>query len=266
MSIQSLKNYLNQFESAIVALSGGVDSSLVAKVASDVFGDRALAVISASESLPESERRLAVQFCCDIGIAVREIKTEELRDATYRANDGGRCFVCKTHLYRDLQALAATEGYEIVIDGANADDLSDYRPGRRAAAEHNIKSPLAELGIDKAQVREMAKELQLSTWDKPASACLASRIPYGTEVTRETLAQVEQAEEIMRQAGFREFRVRHHDSVARIEIPPEQFALMLDARQTITEQMKLLGYKFVSLDLDGFRSGSMNDLLVQISQ
>lgn len=266
MSIQSIENYLNQYKSAIVALSGGVDSSLVAKVASDVFGAQALAVISASESLPESERQLAVEFCGQIGIAFREIKTEELRDETYRANDGGRCFVCKTHLYRDLQALANSESYEIVIDGANADDLTDYRPGRQAAKQHNVKSPLAELGISKSQVREMAKELQLPNWAKPASACLASRIPYGTEVTKEVLAQVEQAEEIMREAGFLQFRVRHHDSVARIEILPEQFARMMDSRESITKQMKELGYKFVSLDLDGFRSGSMNELLVQISQ
>lgn len=266
MSIQSLENYLKQYESAIVALSGGVDSSLVAKVASTVFGDRVLAVISASESLPESERQLAVEFCTQIGIAFREIKTEELRDATYRANDGGRCFVCKTHLYHDLQALAKNEGYEIVLDGANVDDLSDYRPGRQAAKDHSIQSPLAELGIGKAQVREMAKELQLPNWNKPASACLASRIPYGTEVTKEILAQIEQAEEIMRAAGFIQVRVRHHDSVARIEILPEQFDRMIELREKITEQMKELGYKFVSLDLDGFRSGSMNELLVQISQ
>ena len=141
-----------------------------------------------------------------------------------------------------------------------------YRPGRQAAREHNVKSPLAELGISKSQVREIAKELELPNWNKPASACLASRIPYGTEVTKETLAQVEQAEEILRDAGFLQFRVRHHDSVARIEIPTDEFSRIVDVRETITKQMKELGYKFVSLDLDGFRSGSMNELLVQISQ
>ena len=266
MSIQSLKSYLNQYESAVVALSGGVDSSLVAKIASDVFGSKAIAVISASESLPESERRLAVQLCTDIGIQFREIKTEELLDPSYRVNDGNRCFVCKSHLYQELQAFATQNDYQVVLDGANADDLSDYRPGRQAAKENNIKSPLAELGISKSQVREIAKELQLPNWNKPASACLASRIPYGTEVTRENLSQVEQAEEILRAAGFHQFRVRHHDSVARIEIPPNEFARMIEARENITKQMKQLGYKFISLDLDGFRSGSMNELLVQISQ
>ena len=266
MSIQSLKSYLGQFDSAVIALSGGVDSSLVAKIAFDVFGSKAVAVISASESLPESERRLAVQLCSDIGIPFREIKTTELQDATYRANDGNRCFVCKSYLYQELQAFAEQNGYDVVLDGANADDLSDYRPGRQAAREHNVKSPLAELGISKSQVREIAKELELPNWNKPASACLASRIPYGTEVTRETLAQVEQAEEILRDAGFLQFRVRHHDSVARIEIPPDEFSRIVDARESITAQMKQLGYKFVSLDLDGFRSGSMNELLVQISQ
>ena len=266
MSIQSLKSYLEQFDSAVIALSGGVDSSLVAKIAFDVFGSKAVAVISASESLPESERRLAVQLCSDIGIPFREIKTTELQDATYRANDGNRCFVCKSYLYQELQAFAEQNGYDVVLDGANADDLSDYRPGRQAAREHNVKSPLAELGISKSQVREIAKELELPNWNKPASACLASRIPYGTEVTRETLAQVEQAEEILRDAGFLQFRVRHHDSVARIEIPPDEFSRIVDARESITAQMKQLGYKFVSLDLDGFRSGSMNELLVQISQ
>lgn len=266
MSIQSLKSYLEQFDSAVIALSGGVDSSLVAKIAFDVFGSKAVAVISASESLPESERRLAVQLCSDIGIPFREIKTTELQDATYRANDGNRCFVCKSYLYQELQAFAEQNGYDVVLDGANADDLADYRPGRQAAREHNVKSPLAELGISKSQVREIAKELELPNWNKPASACLASRIPYGTEVTRETLAQVEQAEEILRDAGFLQFRVRHHDSVARIEIPPDEFSRIVDARESITAQMKELGYKFVSLDLDGFRSGSMNELLVQISQ
>ena len=266
MSIQSLKSYLEQFDSAVIALSGGVDSSLVAKIAFDVFGSKAVAVISASESLPESERRLAVQLCSDIGIPFREIKTTELQDATYRANDGNRCFVCKSYLYQELQAFAEQNGYDVVLDGANADDLADYRPGRQAAREHNVESPLAELGISKSQVREIAKELELPNWNKPASACLASRIPYGTEVTRETLAQVEQAEEILRDAGFLQFRVRHHDSVARIEIPPDEFSRIVDARESITAQMKQLGYKFVSLDLDGFRSGSMNELLVQISQ
>ena len=266
MSIQSLKSYLEQFDSAVIALSGGVDSSLVAKIAFDVFGSKAVAVISASESLPESERRLAVQLCSDIGIPFREIKTTELQDATYRANDGNRCFVCKSYLYEELQAFAEQNGYDVVLDGANADDLSDYRPGRQAAREHNVKSPLAELGISKSLVREIAKELELPNWNKPASACLASRIPYGTEVTRETLAQVEQAEEILRDAGFLQFRVRHHDSVARIEIPTDEFSRIVDARESITAQMKQLGYKFVSLDLDGFRSGSMNELLVQISQ
>ena len=266
MSFQSLKSYLEQFDSAVIALSGGVDSSLVAKIAFDVFGSKAVAVISASESLPESERRLAVQLCSDIGIPFREIKTTELQDATYRANDGNRCFVCKSYLYQELQAFAEQNGYDVVLDGANADDLADYRPGRQAAREHNVKSPLAELGISKSQVREIAKELELPNWNKPASACLASRIPYGTEVTRETLVQVEQAEEILRDAGFLQFRVRHHDSVARIEIPPDEFSRIVDARESITAQMKQLGYKFVSLDLDGFRSGSMNELLVQISQ
>ena len=266
MSIRSLKKYLEQYESAVVALSGGVDSSLVAKIASKVFGSKAIDVISASESLPESERRLAVKLCAEIGIPFREIKTTELLDPNYRANDGNRCFVCKSYLYRELQTFAQHEGYEVVLDGANADDLSDYRPGRQAAKDHNIKSPLAELGINKAKVREIAKQLQLPNWNKPASACLASRIPYGTEVTREVLSLVEQAEEIMREAGFLQFRVRHHDSVARIEIAPDEFARIIENRETITRQMKELGYKFVSLDLEGFRSGSMNELLVQIAQ
>ena len=266
MSIQTLTRYLEQYESAVVALSGGVDSSLVAKIASDVFGSKALAVISASESLPESERRLAVELCIEIGIPFREIKTTELQDAEYRANDGNRCFVCKSYLYRQLQSFASQNGYDVVLDGANADDLSDYRPGRQAAKDHHIKSPLAELGINKSKVRELARELNLPNWDKPASACLASRVPYGTEVTKETLAQIEQAEEIMREAGFLQFRVRHHDSVARIEIAPGEFARIIEQREGITSQMKQLGYKFVSLDLDGFRSGSMNELLVQIAE
>ena len=244
---------------------GGVDSSLIAKVASDVYGDRAIAVISASESLPESERQLALQLCQKIGINFKEINTRELSDPKYRANDGSRCFVCKTYLYRELQAYAKNEGYDVVLDGANADDLSDYRPGRKAAADHNVKSPLAELGIGKTEVREIAHELELPNWDKPASACLASRIPYGTEVTRENLTMVEQAEEIMKQAGFREFRVRHHDSVARLEVPPQEFARVLETREWLTGELKQIGYKFISLDLDGFRSGSMNDLLKKTS-
>lgn len=261
--LQNLQEYLKQYQSAVVALSGGVDSSLVAKLASEVYGDRALAVVSASESLPESERQLAEQLCQQIGIRFKEIKTQELADPEYRANNGMRCFVCKTHLYSELQKYALESGYDAVLDGANADDLSDYRPGRKAAAEHGVISPLAELGIGKAQVRELARELELPNWDKPASACLASRIPYGTEVTRENLTQVEQAEEIMKAVGFTEFRVRHHDAVARLEVPPEEFEKVIELRDVLTRELQRIGYAYISLDLAGFRSGSMNDLLVK---
>ena len=244
-----------------MALSGGVDSSLVAKLALDAYGDKALAVISSSESLARTERDKAVALCKEIGIRFHEIKTSELSDPEYRKNDGLRCFACKTHLYKDLAVYAKENGYDVVMDGANADDLNDYRPGRKAATDHGVVSPLAEMGMTKDQVRAMAKELGLPNWDKPASACLASRVPYGTEVTKKVLTKVELAEEVLRETGFKNFRVRHHGDVARLEVALEEFELLFSKRESIILGVKKAGYLHVSVDMEGFRSGSMNAAL-----
>jgi len=256
-----LNKILSQYDSALIALSGGVDSSLVAKLALDTYGNRALAVISSSESLAKSERDKAVALCREIGIKFREIQTNELSDPKYRKNDGLRCFACKTHLYRDLSVYAQDNGFDVVMDGANADDLNDYRPGRKAATEHSVVSPLAQAGVTKEEVRQMARKLGLPNWNKPASACLASRVPYGTEVTKKVLSKVEVAEEVLRNFGFKNFRVRHHGDVARLEVALEEFDLLFELRKELVQGVKKAGYIHVSLDLEGFRSGSMNAVL-----
>lgn len=248
----------------LTAYSGGVDSTVVAVVARQMLGrDEAPAVIGDSASLPRRELDEARRLARELDLRLIEINPGEQADPNYQANAGNRCYFCKSHLYESLHKIAADLGFEFIANGTNTDDLGDHRPGLRAAKEAEVISPLLEAGLSKAEVRTLARHLGLPNADKPAAACLASRIPYGTAVTPQRLATVETAEDALYGLGFRGFRVRHHDTVARIELPADQLPRILDPdlRTRVVEAMKQAGYLYVTLDLAGFRSGSGNALL-----
>jgi len=257
--LNDLRRIIGGMESAIVAFSAGVDSTFVAAVAADVLGGRAVAVTGVSPSIPRSEVEEAQQLARQIGIRHVLLDTSEMDRPGYVENSPQRCYHCKTELYSLLEDMAARDGIAFVLDGCNMDDLGDHRPGRVAAAEHRVRSPLIEAGLNKSEIRELSRARGLPTWDKPAMACLSSRIPYGTPVTVEALDQVGAAEAFLRDLGFRQLRVRHHTDVARIEVEPGDLAAVLDHRDRIVTRLKNLGYKYVTLDLAGFRSGSMNE-------
>jgi pyridinium-3,5-biscarboxylic acid mononucleotide sulfurtransferase len=258
-----LQDILTGCRSVMIAFSGGVDSAYLAIAAAAALGPRALAVTADSPSYPDSHRRLALSIANDFGFAHEVIHTDELERAEYRANPANRCYYCKDELYSRLAALAAERGLDVVVDGNNADDRGDYRPGRQAAREHGVRSPLDEADLTKDDIRELARAAGLDSWNEPASACLSSRIPYGTEVSDEKLRQIEQAETVLRDLGFRVFRVRHHDTVARLEIARSEMARALDPEinTQIVGALKALGYQYVSLDLQGYRLGSLNEAL-----
>jgi pyridinium-3,5-biscarboxylic acid mononucleotide sulfurtransferase len=259
--LEALRRWLAQHPRLAVAYSGGVDSSLLLRVATEVLGKECVGLLAVSPSLSESERKQAVELAEVMGAKLKLIHTTETEDPRYKANAPNRCYFCKDNVYAQLSDWAESHSITHLADGMNVEDTLDVRPGRAAAKERGVLSPLHELGFTKMEIRAAAKHLGLSNWNKPAAACLASRIPYGTPVTVELLSQVEQAESALHALGFREMRVRHHGELARVEVPEEDFDPIMQKRERIITALKATGYTYVTLDLQGLRMGSMNEVL-----
>jgi len=263
----ALRALFGEMKSVLVAFSGGVDSSYVAYIATLELGARALCVTGDSASLAARQRTQAAEIAARFGFRHETLDTAEMDDPRYTVNNGDRCYFCKTELYSKLAPLAVARELDCVVDGSTTDDLGDYRPGRAAAAEHAVRSPLVETGMSKREVRALSRRAGLPTWDAPASPCLSSRIAYGTTVTIKRLREVETGEEIMRSLGFREFRVRHHDELVRLEIAPAELdaALRREVADELARRFRALGFRYVALDLHGYRTGAMNEVLESVT-
>lgn len=260
---QNLRRLIRQMRNAVVAFSGGVDSSYLALIATQELGAEAVCVTGISPSVSEIQRETAEKIAADFRLNFVKIQTEELDNPDYQANPTNRCYFCKTELYEKLFSFAEERKIKFVLDGSNTDDIGDYRPGREAAREKGVRSPLIEAGLSKAEIRQLSKAQKLPTWDSPASPCLSSRIAYGIPVSIERLGKVERGEAILRRLGFKEFRVRFHDELARLEIAPVEMEKVLNKTTVdrLAEEFRKIGFRYVTLDLHGFRSGAMNEVL-----
>jgi len=258
-----LRSLLREMEMAVLAYSGGVDSSVLLRAASEILGQNLIAVTAISETYPPAELEPAKRFAASLGVRHCILTTEELVRDEFSRNAPDRCYHCKQELFSKLRQIADAEGFTCILDGSNIDDLRDYRPGRKAAAEFSVRSPLAEAGIAKQEVRDLARRMGLPMWDKPSLACLSSRIPYGTPITREVLKNIQAAEDVIRDLGIRQVRVRHHGDTARIEVEQEDLVRLAagKVRQRIVDAFKELGYVYICLDLEGYRTGSLNAVL-----
>ena len=262
--MKALRSILRDMDTVIVAYSGGVDSAFLAAAANDVLGEKSLAVTAKSPSLAPSELREAIELAGRLGLNHRVVETHEVERDDYAENNPNRCFFCKDELYTYLSGYAEEEGYGHIVNGTNTDDLGDFRPGLNAAKQYGVRSPMVEADLSKAEIRTLSRDMDLTTWDKPAQACLSSRIPYGTPVTVEALDRIAKAEEFLHdEIGIRQLRVRHHDTIARIEVEPADLLTLTEeaTRAKVADYFRSIGYSYVTLDLEGFRSGSLNEVL-----
>ncbi len=260
---EQLFSFISRYQSALIAFSGGVDSAYLAFAAHQVLGKRARCVTALSPAVSALQRKIAVDFAQQYGLNHHLVETREMENPNYTGNPSNRCYFCKTELYRQLEQLREQWSVEVIFDGSNVDDISDYRPGRKAVRERGVVSPLIEVEIHKEEIRALSRRQGLPTWDQPAMPCLSSRFPYGVQITEEKLGQVERAEAFLRDLGLCNFRVRHHENLARIEVDRSEMARLLDPQlfQQISSHLKSIGYDYVTLDLEGFRSGSLNEAL-----